>query len=80
MIAPLGTVTFTIIAHVAVPYNGTTVTNTATATPGLNTICETARPTCEAEVSFTNPAQLDVTKTHTPTNPDPIAGQKFTYT
>ena len=44
VIAPLGTVTFTIIAHVAVPYNGTTVTNTATATPGLNTICEDGRP------------------------------------
>ena len=80
VIAPLGTVTFTITAHVAVPYNGTTVTNTATATPGLNTICADGDLTCQAQVSFTNPAQLDVTKTHTPTNPDPVPGQTFTYT
>ena len=33
-IAPLGTVTFTITAHVSATYNGTQVTNTATATPG----------------------------------------------
>ena len=72
--------TFTITAHVAVPYNGTTVTNIATATPGLNTICADGNPTCQAQVSFTNPAQLDVTKTHSPTHPDPVPGQRFTYT
>ena len=80
VIAPGGTVTFTITAHVAVPYNGTTVTNTATATPGPNTICADGESTCQAEVSFTNPARLEVAKTHTPTNPDPVPGQQFTYT
>ena len=80
VIAPGGTVTFTITAHVADPYNGTEVTNTATATPGLNTVCENGQPTCQAEVSFTNPAQLEVAKTHAPTDPDPVPGQQFTYT
>ncbi len=79
VIAPGGTVTFTIHAHVAVPYNGTTVTNTATATPGTNTACESGNPTCQAQVSFANPAQLEVAKTHAPTNPDPVPGQRFTY-
>ena len=80
VIAPGGTVTFTVTAHVAVPYNGTEVTNVATATPGLNTICEDGNQTCQAQVSFVNPAQLDVTKTHAPSNPDPLAGQQVTYT
>ena len=55
VIAPLGTVTFTITAHVAVPYNGTTVTNIATATPGLNTICEDGNPTCQAAGQLRQP-------------------------
>ena len=80
VIAPGGTVTFTITAHVAVPYNGTKVTNTATATPGLNTICADGELTCQAEVSFANPARLDVAKTHAPLNPVPVPGQPFTYT
>ena len=80
MIAPGGTVTFTITAHVSDTYDGTEVTNTATATPGTNTGCADGQPTCQAEVSFANPAQLTVAKTHTPTNPDPVPGQQFTYT
>ena len=40
----------------------------------------TARTTCQAEVSFANPAQLEVAKTHSPTDPDPLAGQQVTYT
>ena len=71
--------TFTITAHVSATYDGTQVTNTATATPGLNTACADGNPTCQAEVSFANPAQLEVAKTHTPTNPDPVPGQTFTY-
>ena len=59
VIAPGGTVTFTITAHVSAPYDGTQVTNTATATPGLNTACADGRTTCQAEASFANPAQLD---------------------
>ena len=61
VIAPGGTqVTFTIHAHVAVPYNGTTVTNTGHfATPGTNTACENGNLTCQAQVSFDhNLAQL----------------------
>ena len=80
VIAPGGTVTFTITAHVAVPYNGTEVTNTASATPGPNTECADGVRTCDAEVSFTNPARLEVAKTHAPTDPDPLAGQQVTYT
>ena len=80
VIAPGGTVTFTITAHVAAPYDGTQVTNTATATPGLNTACADGQPTCQAEASFANPAQLEVAKTHAPTDPDPLAGQPVTYT
>ena len=71
VIAPGGTVTFTITAHVSAPYNGTQVTNTATATPGTNTGCADGQPTCQAEASFTNPAQLQVVKTHAPTDPAP---------
>ena len=80
VIAPGGTVTFTITAHVSATYNGTQVTNTATATPGTNTDCADGQPTCQAAVSFANPARLTVAKTHTPTNPDPVPGQQFTYT
>ena len=58
-IAPLGTVTFTINAHVSATYDGTQVTNVATATPALNTKCEDGQATCRAEVGFANPAQLD---------------------
>ena len=80
VIAPGGTVTFTITAHVSATYDGTQVTNTATATPGTNTGCENGQPTCQAEDSFTDPARLTVTKTHSPTNPAPVPGQQFTYT
>ena len=73
-------VTFTITAHVAATYDGTQVTNTATATPGLNTACADGNPTCQAEVSFANPARLEVAKTHSPTDPDPVPGQPVTYT
>jgi uncharacterized repeat protein (TIGR01451 family) len=80
VIAPLGTVTFTIRGHVANPYNGTEVTNVAISTPGLNTDCEDGQPTCRAEVGFTNPAQLEVAKSHSFTNSAPVAGQPVTYT
>jgi uncharacterized repeat protein (TIGR01451 family) len=78
-IAPGGTVTFTINAHVAATYDGSPVTNTATVTPGLNTSCEDAQPTCQADDSFTNPARLLVDKSHTPDNPSPTPGQQVTY-
>ncbi len=78
IIAPLGTVTFTITGHLSAPYNGTQVTNTATATPGTNTACADGQSPCETTVSFANPAQLTVEKTHTPASPAP--GQRFTYT
>ena len=61
--------TFTITGHVSATYNGTQVTNTATATPGTNTACADGQPTCQTTVSFANPAQLTVAKTHTPANP-----------
>ena len=80
VIAPGGTVTFTITAHVSATYDGTQVTNTATATPGLNTSCSNGQPTCQATASFANPARLQVVKTHEPTDPHPVPGQQFTYT
>jgi uncharacterized repeat protein (TIGR01451 family)/fimbrial isopeptide formation D2 family protein len=79
-IAPGGTVTFTINAHVAASYNGSPVTNTATVNPGLNTSCEDGQPTCQAADSFTNPARLVVAKSHSPDDPSPAPGQRVTYT
>lgn len=81
MIAPGGSVTFTITGHVAGTYNGDVVTNIATATPvaGSGTRCEDGQPTCRALASFNNPAQLFVTKSHTPTTPDPRTGQRVTW-
>ena len=80
VIAPGGTVTFTITTTVSATYDGTQVTNTATATPGLNTECARGQATCQAEASFINPARLVVAKTHAPTDPHPVPGQRFTYT
>ena len=80
VLAPGQSVTFTITATVAATYDGSTVTNTAAAAPGLNTACADGQPTCQADVSFANPAHLEVAKTHTPTNPHPVPGQRFTYT
>ena len=74
-IAPLGTVTFTITVHVSATYNGTQVTNTATATPETNTACADGEPTCHAVDSFINPARLEVAKIHMPTDPHPVPGQ-----
>ena len=48
--------------------------------PGPNTACADGQPTCQAEASFTNPAQLEVAKTHAPTDPHPVPGQQVTYT
>ena len=79
VLAPGESVTFTITATVAATYDGTQVTNTATATPGTNTACADGDDTCQAEVDFANPAQLVVTKSHLPTDPDPLAGQPVTY-
>ena len=79
-IAPLGAVTFTISAHVPATYDGTEVTNTAAATPGTNTACADGQTPCEANVSFANPAQLEVAKTLDPDDPAPVPGQEFTYT
>jgi uncharacterized repeat protein (TIGR01451 family) len=79
VIAPGDSVTFTITGTVSPAYDGTQVTNTATATPGLNTACADGEDTCQADVSFANPAQLEVAKTHSPTDPDPLAGEQVTY-
>ena len=48
--------------------------------PGDQHGCADGQPTCQADVSFANPAQLEVAKTHSPTNPVPVPGQRFTYT
>ena len=80
VLAPGESVTFTITATVAATYDGAEVTNTAIATPGTNTACADGQDTCQAEVSFADPARLEVAKSHSPTDPDPLAGQQFTYT
>jgi uncharacterized repeat protein (TIGR01451 family) len=79
-IDPGGTVTFTINAAVDASFSGTDITNVASATPGANTSCEDTQPTCDAEDSFTVPARLAVTKSHSPDNPDPSPGSQVTYT
>ncbi len=67
VIAPTGSVTFTIPAHVSPTYNGANVTNTASVTPSPpNTVCADGTPTCDAQVSFVNPARLSVVKVRTP--------------
>jgi uncharacterized repeat protein (TIGR01451 family) len=80
MIDPGGTVTFTIHASIATDFSGTDITNIATASPGTNTSCEDGEPTCEAHDSFTVPARLAITKSHSPDNPDPSPGSQVTYT
>ncbi len=81
VIAPGGTVTFTITAHVSATYDGTQVTNTATATPGpQHGMCGAAsRPARPKTASSTRPGWR--WRRHTqPTNPHPVPGQQFTYT
>lgn len=79
-IDPGGSVTFTISTHVDAGFTGTDITNTASATPGANTGCADGAPTCEADDTFTVPARLVITKSHTPTSPDPVPGSTVTYT
>jgi uncharacterized repeat protein (TIGR01451 family) len=69
-IAPGGTVTFTINAHVSASFVSGDITNVATATPGTNTECADGEPECVAEDSFSL-ARLDVIKVRTPAVPRP---------
>jgi uncharacterized repeat protein (TIGR01451 family) len=80
VIAPGGTVTFTINTHVAADFTGRDITNIATVTPGHNTACEDGQDVCEADDSFTIPARLVIEKTHAPTEPPPTPGSQVTYT
>ena len=76
---PLGVATFTITVTVDPAFQGGTITNTATATPGEHTLCA-ADPTAATLLGrgpgdvTPNPALLTITKSHTPTKPSPGGG------
>jgi uncharacterized repeat protein (TIGR01451 family) len=79
VVAPGGTVTFTINTHVAADFTGSNIDNIASVTPGTNTECADGQPTCDADDSFTIPARLAIEKTHSPIDPPPTPGEQVTY-
>ena len=77
---PGGTVTFVITAQILPTFQGGTITNTATATPGENTACDP--DVCDATTSFEPPipsAPLAIAKSVTPGGPLAPA-DSLTYT
>jgi len=84
-LAPGDFAAFRITVTVPGDYQGGTIVNMATATPTGPTLCadDLTAATCSDDVPITvtpDPAQLLITKSHTPTDPSPIAGSAITYT
>ena len=81
-LAPEGTVTFAITAEILTTFAGGTITNTATATPGDNTACQSGDPVCDASTAFNSdppPAALAISKT-ADSGTEPLApGDPVTY-
>ncbi len=81
---PLGVATFTIAVTVDPAFQGGPITNTATVTPGANTVCAAnpAANSCPADVQVNPPippAALEITKSHNAT-PELAPGGPITYT
>ena len=79
-LGPGGTVTFVITAQILPTFQGSTITNIATATPGENTACDP--DVCDATTSFQPPipsAPLAIAKSVTPGGPLAPA-DSLTYT
>ena len=79
-LGPGGTVTFVITTPILPSFQGGTITNTGTATPGENTAC--APEVCDASTSFDPPippAPVEIEKSVEPSGPL-APGDSFTYT
>ncbi|HEX3947307.1 MAG TPA: hypothetical protein VHW47_06355, partial [Acidimicrobiales bacterium] len=79
VLAPGGTVIFTIQATVDPNWLGGDILNTAVGTPGANTECDPSEPSCSPTTILPTPSPITIVKTHTPNDPEPTPGEAVTY-